>query len=179
MARASRLALVALLATLASCLNGANSVNLYGGVRNLEDGSYDDADEPIYYALDGVFAFDDEGLVSLAAEVGVGRSDDDEDAEVEIDEIYGGLRLIFPAVPLVKPYVSVGLSQVDAEFQDSMGTNFDDDGLVPYLRGGVAGQLGFFRLGADLRYLTDSDLSLGPVDSVEGLIGSLFVGIAF
>jgi len=184
MIRVLRTVLIASLGSLASCLSGASSVNLYGGVRELSDGSLDDVDQPPYYGIDAVFAQNDEGLLGLAGEVGYGHSDESdsaliEDVEIDIDEFYGGLRLFFPLVPLVKPYASAGLSWVDAEFQDGIGASYSDDGVVPYVRAGLAGQVALFRFGVDFRYLFESDLDLGPVDEVDGWISSLFVGIAF
>lgn len=171
---------------LCACLPGARTVNAYGGIRQLEAGAFDDVDRPVTWGVDATASTDDSGLTALAVEAGYAHSDDDDErasllqkVELDLDEYYAGLRLFFPLVPIVKPYVSAGISYVDAEFQDGSGSSFDDDGIAPYVRGGAAVQLGLVRVGADLRYLFASDLDLGPAGDVDGLVPTLFLGIAF
>lgn len=175
------LALLAGLSSLASCAAGGHSVNLYGGVRQLGDSDLEDLDldGPVYYGVDGVLALDNDGLVGLGIEGGIGHSDDDDGgAEIDLDEIYGGLRLSFPMVPIVKPYVSGGVTRIDGTFDDGAGGDADDDGFSPYLRGGAALQFGLFRFGADVRYVFDGSVDLDEAE-VEGWVPTLFIGLAF
>ena len=176
----TRLAALALLASLASCLSGSNAVNLYGGLRNLDDDAFKKVDEPTYTALEGVLSFTDGTLVATALEGGIGHAeDDDDDVEVALDEYYAGLRFTFPLVPIVKPYASIGLTYLDGTFEDGNGGDFDDTGYAPYVRAGAAIKIALFQFGVDLRQTFESDLELGQADDVDGLTTSLFVGIAF
>jgi hypothetical protein len=173
--------LAALAASTASCLLPDGSVDVYGGVTNINDKDLRDVDEPTHYGAVAAVALDG-GIVGMGIEAGYQKASEDDDSaglEFDSDELYGGLRFnILPSLPIVKPYLAAGVSQLSADFEDG-GNDFDDDGLGFYVRGGAALQLAFFRIGVDLRQTFGTDLDLGNVDDLDAFVASGFLGIGF
>jgi len=174
------LTLLALLTPLfTSCLgSGGSSVNVYGGVRELETDDFNAAelDEQTVYGADLVWKI---GLPFTAIEGGLFRSEEDASgAEITTDELFVGAR-ITPWDFLFSPYASAGVTYVDASL-DGAGSSDSDDVVAYYLRVGAAFTLAMFRIGLDARGLFGSDVEFDSLDTdLDSYQLTAFIGIGF
>lgn len=161
-----------------SCLGSGSSVNVYGGLRELESDEASDADldEQTVYGADLVWKT---SLPFTAIEGGIFRSEEDSGGdELTTDEFFVGAR-ITPWTFLISPYASAGVTYVDSEFEGG-GNSDSDDVVAYYLRIGAAVTLAMFRVGLDARGLFGSDVEFNGSDTdLDGYQLTAFIGIGF
>lgn len=173
-------ALLALLAPLfTSCLgSGGNSVNVYGGVRELEADDFNaaDLDEQTVYGADLVWKIN---VPFTALEGGILRAEEDASGnEITTDEFFVGAR-ITPWTFLISPYASAGVTYVDSEIQGG-GDSASDDVVAYYLRIGAAFTIAMFRIGLDARGLFGSNVEFDSFDTdLDSYQLTAFLGIGF
>jgi hypothetical protein len=161
-----------------SCLGSGSSVNVYGGLRELESDEASDADldEQTVYGADLVWKI---GIPFTAMEGGVLRSEEDASgAEITTDEFFVGAR-ITPWTFLISPYASAGVTYVDSELEAGGGSD-SDDVVAYYVRIGAAFTIAMFRVGLDARGLFGSDVEFDSTDTdLDGYQITAFIGIGF
>ena len=143
---------------------GVSNMTMLVGQRFLDEDDWEPLEEPVAVSVE----FDRYGRFDPAGfEIGFSYAEDSgELGGIDLDsqfwELYGGVRKTFSlAEDRLHPYLSVGMSWVNAELDASAGglsTNIDDDALGFYLRGGVYYTLGGgLNLGIDYRKLLGAD----------------------
>jgi hypothetical protein len=161
-----------------SCLGSGSSVNVYGGVRELETDDFNsaDLDEQTVYGADLVWKT---SLPFTAIEGGIFRAEEDASGnEITTDEFFVGAR-ITPWTFLISPYASAGVTYVDSEIEGGGGSD-SDDVVAYYLRLGAAFSLAMFRIGLDARGLFGSDVEFDSLDTdLDSYQLTAFIGIGF
>jgi len=169
--------LLALLAPLfTSCLGSGNSVNVYGGVRELDSDDFGSLDEQTVYGADLVWKI---GLPFTAIEGGIFRAEEDSGGtELTTDDYFVGVR-ITPWTFLISPYAAAGVTYLDTSIEGS-GDSENDDVVAYYLRIGAAVSIAMFRVGLDARGIFGSDVEFDSIDSdLDGYQLTAFIGIGF
>lgn len=120
--------------------------------------------------------------VPLGLELGLIRSSDDgETAGIDFDatttEAYAGLRYVWNAGPTIRPYLSGGITYLDAEIDFPAGSISDDD-FAPDAGAGLDYYLGErWFVGIGIRYVFDSEGDfLGVEGDVDGLSALFKIG---
>jgi hypothetical protein len=133
--------------------------------RTVDDA--DPADEQVGWGLE-FDAHDPSDIFGW--EIGVARTSDDAssggvDLDATIKEIYLGARKTWGKPGRLHPFLSAGLSFVEAE-ADVSGVGSDDDSSFGlYGRGGAYWTFGeHFNLGADVKALLGTDIEFGDAD---------------
>lgn len=161
-----------------SCLGSGSSVNVYGGLRELESDDFNssDLDEQTVYGADLVLKT---SLPFTAIEGGIFRAEEDSGGtEITTDEYFVGAR-ITPWNFLIAPYASAGVTYVDSEI-DGGGGSESDAVVAYYLRIGAAVTLAMFRVGLDARGLFGSDVEFDSLDTdLDSYQLTAFIGIGF
>lgn len=157
----------------------SGDINIFFGYKNLDEDDWDPVDQHTEFGVD----FDIQPPnwpVSLA--FGYLKSSDDDtflgiDVEGETSELYFGVRKVFEANPVVRPFVGAGLVNVSAEFTGSRGgisVSDDDSAIGIWVGGGLYITLAeHLNLGFSMMY-SQAEVTLFDVDG-EG--GGLHYGV--
>jgi hypothetical protein len=158
-----------------SCvLGGKHAVNLLGGYRT-HSGDFDGAEDTPTLGVEGMIGLTTDG-VSLEGGYSYAERDSS-GAELEVQELYLGLRKTWGTSGLIQPYIGMGANWMDASAQDPFDIDFSGDGLGAYARVGIGFQFAIFQTGVDLRG-SWSSASAGGED-LSYLQGALFIGLSF
>ena len=132
------------------------------------------ADEQVGWGLE-FDAYDPRNIFGF--EIGVSRTSDETsvsgaDFEATVEEIYLGARKTWGAPGQLHPFVSAGLSFVEAEAELSGAGSDDDSSFGLYGRGGPYWTfVEHFNLGADLKAPVGTDIEFGDANYIQvGLI---------
>jgi opacity protein-like surface antigen len=170
----------------------SSKIDLYLGGRSLDQGDWSPVEDQVVIGVEFVHEGHD---APVGFEVAFFYSEDSQDnvsspagpidVTGETEEISAGIRKTFlKDDSRFHPYIGGGLSAIRAKFkgESPTGSGSDDDTSAAfYLHGGVDFDLGpAFLLGADLRYLGASDITLfGANGNADYLQFAIVLGVRF
>lgn len=179
------LLLIVLCAGCATYQTRKSAVNVYGGVRSLENSDWDEVDDATVWGAEGLLGLNNNGLgleggYSHAKQDGGPLFSGTGSSNVDTDELYLGLRETWNTDSTFQPYIGAGGAWLDANADSSSGFNDDDNSTAAYAHAGLGWQFQHIQVGVDGRILLGSNLEFDNQDSdLDYLQGVVFIGWSF
>lgn len=162
-----------------------SAINVFGGVRSLENEDFDDVDDATVWGAEGLLGLNNQGL---GLEGGYARAEQDGgplfsgtgSTDVRTDELFVGLRNTWNTDSRFQPYIGAGAAWLDANAENSSGFDDDDNSAGAYARAGLGWQFEHIQIGVDGRVMLGTDFEFDNEDTDLDYLQILaFIGWSF